>query len=189
MREDRYKVVNGVQMVEVRVRDLHQLFDYRDPAPFRQRDLDEDFTRYLESYLDEISPNRPIRIQIYIDTSHDEVTPAIIKDSIHDYFLYQIQIKRGQLAKTYRTAQIFLVIGLVLIAACLGIAHALSTVTDSPVISAVREGFIIFGWVSLWRPIDLLLFDWYPIYDRIRIYRRLATAELDIIMGAFGSKG
>lgn len=183
MREDRYKVINGIQIIEVRVKDLHQLFDYRDPAPFRQRDLDEEFAKYLESYLDEISPSRPIKIRIYIESSDDSVPTSDIKDSVHDYFLYQIQIKRGQLSKTYRTAQIFLLIGIILIAVCLGIAHFLSTIESSPLISAVREGFIIFGWVSLWRPIDLILFDWYPIYDRIRIYRRLASADLEIEMG------
>nr|BFD59173.1 hypothetical protein CKG001_12800 [Bdellovibrio sp. CKG001]BFD62550.1 hypothetical protein BdHM001_12310 [Bdellovibrio sp. HM001]BFD67545.1 hypothetical protein HAGR004_25670 [Bdellovibrio sp. HAGR004] len=183
MKEDRYKIVNGVQIIEVRVKDLQQLFDYRDPAPFRQRDLDEEFAKYLESYLDEISPNRPLQIHIHIESATDVVSHDDIKESIHDYFHYQIQLKRGQLSKTYRTAQIFLGIGLVLVAACLTIAHAISTMKPGPVSGAVREGFVIFGWVSLWRPIDLILFDWYPIYDRIRIYRRLASAEMEVTMG------
>lgn len=180
MRNERHKVVDGFQIIEIRVKDPHQLFDYRDPAPFRQRDLDEDFTKYLEAYIDELSLKQPLKLQIYIENPDPEVPAEVLQDSIHGYFQYQIQIKYGQLAKTYRTAQIFLLIGIVLIGICLGIAQVLGAFESSPVASTLREGVVIFGWVSLWRPIELILFDWYPIVDRIRLYKRLTQTEIQL---------
>ncbi len=42
------------------------------------------------------------------------------------------------------------------------------------------EGFMIGGWVALWRPIDLLLYDNWPDRERIAIWQSLAAAPIRI---------
>jgi hypothetical protein len=42
------------------------------------------------------------------------------------------------------------------------------------------EGFMIGGWVALWRPIDLLLYDNWPDRERIAIWQGLAAAPIRI---------
>jgi hypothetical protein len=178
---ERYKVVSGVQIIEIRVSDVQRLFDSRDPAPFRERDLDDNFTQYLEAYLDELSVYRPLKLQIYITHKSSEVGAQVIKSAIHEYFKYQIQIKQGQFAKVFRTAQLFLFIGLVILCLCLGMSQLIKKIDSELVSTTLREGVVIFGWVSMWKPFELILFDWYPIYDRIRIYRRLVQADIQVI--------
>jgi hypothetical protein len=39
---------------------------------------------------------------------------------------------------------------------------------------------VIFGWVSIWKPIELLLFDWYPLVEKLRLYRKVLETEIDI---------
>ncbi|MBO9667587.1 MAG: hypothetical protein J7501_12330, partial [Bdellovibrio sp.] len=180
---ERYKVIQGIQIIEVRVNDVQQLFDYRDPAPFRIRDLDENFSRYLESYLDEISPGQPIKLKIYITKPSEQPSSGELRESIHGFFEYRIQTKRAELSKNRRMAEIFLGIGLAITCLCLALAQGLRYVEPGIIGTTVREGIVIFGWVALWRPLELLLFEWYPIYDRIRIYRRLVSAEIEIILG------
>lgn len=181
MTTERYRTVNGLQIIEIRVNEAKQLFDLRDPAPFREKDLDENFTGYLEAYLDEVSTRRPLKIQVYIEKPSQYIKEKIIQEAIHDYFKYQIVIKRGQLSKNMKTAQLFLLIGISVLFTCLGIAQWLLKENLPTVGSTLREGVIIFGWVSMWKPLELLLFDWYPIYDRIRVYRRLSEAKIDVI--------
>lgn len=181
MTSERYKVVGGVQIIEIRVSEVQRLFDSRDPAPFRERDLDETFTQYLEAYIDELSVRRPLRLQIYITHKSAEVGPQVIRDAIHEYFKYQIQIKQGQFSKVLRTAQLFLLIGLVILCLCLGLSELVKKISSEIISTTMREGIVIFGWVSMWKPLELLLFDWYPIYDRIRIYKRLVNAEIEVI--------
>lgn len=48
-RKHRYKHAEGKRWIEVRVKSSQQLFDARDPAPFRDRDLDDDFIEYILS--------------------------------------------------------------------------------------------------------------------------------------------
>lgn len=40
---------------------------------------------------------------------------------------------------------------------------SLNLMPDYRVVLFIRESFIIFSWVALWRPLELLLYDWYPI--------------------------
>ena len=41
------------------------------------------------------------------------------------------------------------------------------------------EGFLIAGWVSLWHPVEILLYEWWPISRRIRIYE--SSMHMDIV--------
>ena len=42
----RYRVEGGRSCIDPNVRQSRQLFDTRDPAPFRERDLDADVVEY-----------------------------------------------------------------------------------------------------------------------------------------------
>ena len=47
----------------------------------------------------------------------------------------------------------------------------------------VEESLIIVGWVANWRPIEIYLYDWWPIVRRIRLYRRIAAAHVRVKAG------
>lgn len=181
MTTERYKIIGGVQIIEIRVHDVQQLFDARDPSPFRERDLDDHFSEYLEACVDEVYIKHPLRIQIDIAQSEANLSKDVIRSAIRDYFTYQIQIKKVQFKKMFRNAQLFLAIGLFLLFVFLMVARYMPETDITVLGKTLREGVVIFGWVSLWRPLELLLFDWYPIYDRIRVYRRLEKADIDLI--------
>ena len=44
-----------------------------------------------------------------------------------------------------------------------------------------NEGLIILGWVANWRPVEIFLYDWWPIARRRRLYRRLAGARVQVV--------
>ena len=44
----------------------------------------------------------------------------------------------------------------------------------------VEESLLTFGWVANWRPIEIFLYEWWPIVRRRNLYRRLAAAEVDL---------
>jgi hypothetical protein len=46
--------------------------------------------------------------------------------------------------------------------------------------SVLRESLVIVGWVANWRPIEMFLYDWWPIARRRDLYRRLANAKVVI---------
>lgn len=164
----RYRVHEGRTRIEIRVKNSKQLFDARDPAPFRERDLDDEFVEYIISCAEEFSMGTPLEIMLHV--SEKEMPDAEIKEAIKEYFEYEAELKRKQLSKTFKTAQLFLVIGLLTLFACLGIASLMT--------SFLREGLIICGWVAMWKPIELVFFDWWPHWERVKLFRKLAKTPI-----------
>ena len=46
---------------------------------------------------------------------------------------------------------------------------------------SLRELFIILSWVALWRPAELLLYEWRPIREKAVTAARLAKAQIKIV--------
>ena len=38
----------------------------------------------------------------------------------------------------------------------------------------VDEGLYIVGWVAMWRPLEIFLYDWRPIWHRYRLFAKLS---------------
>lgn len=180
-RKSRYKHVEGKRWIEVRVKSPQQLFDARDPAPFRERDLDDDFVEYIVSSAKEFSLSSSLKIVIYIeDNETRDLSKEAIREAIRDYFAYQSELRKNDLTRFLKRAQLFFVIGLFVLASCLGLAQSLTIPTPPGAIGILREGMVIFGWVSIWKPIELILFDWYPLFETLRFHKKLLGTEIDI---------
>jgi hypothetical protein len=52
----------------------------------------------------------------------------------------------------------------------------------------LREGFLIGGWVAMWRPIEIFLYDWWPIRAEARLFDRLGAMPVRITYAA-GANG
>jgi len=51
-----YRREAGQWLIEIRLRELRQLFHHLDPAPFREKDLDPAAEEYIEDAVREIGP-------------------------------------------------------------------------------------------------------------------------------------
>ena len=82
---NRYKHEKDSVIVEVGVKNSRQLFNERDPAPFRERDLDPQFVIYLLSAVEEFPLRAKMKIRI-LTSDNDDLKPAsslAIRDSIY----------------------------------------------------------------------------------------------------------
>lgn len=39
---------------------------------------------------------------------------------------------------------------------------------------------MISGWVAMWRPIQIFLYDWWPVRNLQRLYDKLSRAPIDV---------
>ncbi len=183
LKKHRYKHVEGKAWIEVRVKSPRQLFDVRDPAPFYERDLDDDFVEYILSSAQEFSISTAFKVMIYVEEKESkDLTKESIKEAIHSHLSYQIDLQKSNLKRFLKRAQLFLLIGTVVLAVCLFSAQKMGAPEGGWGI--LREGLIIFGWVSLWKPIELVLFDWYPLYEKLRLFKKLLKTEIEIRFSA-----
>lgn len=177
----RYKHSDGKRLVEVHVKNSMQLFDSRDPAPFRERDLDDDFVQYVTSTVREFSYKTPVKISITVVEKHaKDLTIEAISEAIHSYWVYQIELIERELKTFFKRAQLFMLIGIAMLVTCITVAQSLGTPATPGFKGVLREGIIIFGWVSIWKPMELLLFDWYPLFEKLRLYQKLLKTSVEV---------
>jgi hypothetical protein len=54
--------------------------------------------------------------------------------------------------------------------------------TGSEIGVLMREGMVIGGWVAMWRPLEIFLYDWWPIRAERRLFDRLAMMPVQIAL-------
>ena len=181
---DRYKHEGDDIVVEVGVNSSRQLFNERDPAPFRARDLDPEFVIYLVSAVEEFSLRTKMKIRIL---SSDEVdlspeNSLTIRESIRAYFQYEAALTKSKLRKRHRTARVFSVIGLATLIVCLSLARLIGSIEFVPAIANIASvSLIIIGWVAMWQPIESLLYDWWPIREQRQYFDKIAGMSVDVV--------
>ncbi|QQR81282.1 MAG: hypothetical protein IPJ69_03870 [Deltaproteobacteria bacterium] len=178
--KNRYRTENGKTCIDIRLRSPLQLFDLRDPAPFHERDLDEDAVQYLTAAAEDIPFSQPLKIAFSFSesTEKDPTQKEVIATAVQNHFDYEIDFLRLQMKRTRKKGMAFMVIGLTLLVICLTLSQIVNTFPDFLMKPVLYEGFLIGGWVAMWRPIDLLLFDWWPMMEKMKYLKKLASAEV-----------
>ena len=55
-----------------------------------------------------------------------------------------------------------------------------SFLRDTHFAEIIREGLLIVGWVAMWRPLEVFLYDWWPIRAEAHLFDRLSTMPVRI---------
>ena len=168
--------------IEVRVDRLSQLFDTLDPFPFRERDLDKDADEYIVGWAREFPRDQPLEIVIYVP--EDELKSkdaAELSLALERYFNYRAEIINRDLNELFRVGRHSLLIGMTVLGICVLISQTARTVLGNGNLSRfAEESLIILGWVANWKPIEIFLYDWWPLARRRDLYRRLAVARVEV---------
>ena len=105
----------------------------------------------------------------------------VLRDAIHEFFSQRAQAYRRRLRDLFRVGRTSLLIGLAALASAIALGDFLAgLMKGSRLGEIVRESFTIGGWVSMWRPLEIFLYDWWPIRDEARLYDRLAAMPVRI---------
>lgn len=183
LRRPRYRVIGGVPSIELKLRSPRQLFDERDPAPFRERDLDDDAVRYIVTSFRELKDQDDVKVQLYFESLGEfENNPIDIGRAIHSFFRYESDMKKRDLRSIFRQGLYSLAIGLFFLTLCTWLAYGLDNSHPPFWQSLMHEGLLVTGWVSMWRPISIVLHEWWPIADDVRTLARLAEVEVEVAL-------
>jgi hypothetical protein len=172
----------GSEVIEVRVAELSQLFNSMDPSPFHEKDLDDDAEEFIGSWAKEIGPEKPLALLVHLDKA--AVLPdagEVVSSATHAFFGRRSDLTRRRLRELFRTGRKSLLIGLVFLASSGAAGNwIMAALPQSGFARVVRESFLIGGWVAMWRPLEIFLYDWWPIRNERRIYDRLANMPVRI---------
>ena len=174
-----YRREGGLYLLEMRLSSAEQLFDMRDPAPFLERDLDPDAEDYLLDCLREVPRGSPIKILIHAPSTAG-ISQAAIAAAIAHFFGYRRWAMHLRLRELFRLARVSLLIGLVFLIICLTASELIKPLPWGLPGEILSQGLFIVSWVAMWRPLELFLFDWWPLVRLERLHGRLATAPVEV---------
>jgi hypothetical protein len=167
--------------IELNLRDVNQLFNTMDPSPFNERDLDHDAEEFIVSWARELPLRDPLVLVVHLGAlPQDHDVQAMIQEAIHHYFSYRLELSRLEFRHLMQDGRKSLLIGVVFLAACLTIANLLVGARTGTVSTVEREGLTIAGWVAMWRPMEIYLYDWWPLRRRQKILKKLSLMPVEV---------
>jgi hypothetical protein len=170
------------QAIQIRVDEVSQLFNTLDPFPFHERDLDDDAEEYIVGWARELPRDQTLRIIVHVPRPEAESdTARRLEESLQRFFAYRADVVGRDLNELFRVGRASLLIGLAVLGLCLAAGHFVTGRFGTGYLGRfVEEGLIIVGWVANWKPLEIFLYDWWPLTRRRNLYRRLAQAKVSV---------
>ena len=176
------------ELIEVRVSELMQLFNAIDPSPFRERDLDPDAEEFITDWAKEASPSAVFALAVYLDRPAGLPNePVELREAIHQFFRHRAELARHRLRELLRRGRTSLLIGVCALGVSLAAGNLVARLVSNHIADIVKEGLLIGGWVAMWRPIEIFLYDWWPIRAEAALADRLSVMPVRISYKQDGS--
>ncbi len=166
--------------------ELHHFFEAPPLDPFAGDSIDESGIDQLMDTMKARPRGAPRLKRIVLHLPPDEITPDLpgtLRAAITTYCNVQQRLSHQKVRETRLQGRRALFIGFIAWTVCL----LLSTLSEQ-VFSRYSlegrlfgEGFLIAGWVSLWRPAELLLYDWWPYSRDAQLYERIKAMDVAVV--------
>jgi hypothetical protein len=163
-----------IDIAAEKIADLYDDFDKH--ASYLKKELDPELADYIIDSVREIG-REPFLIQVSLAAPMDSSAVCRVQTSLHNYFLYLRELEAREMRRLLRTSMILLVVGAALLTASVWM-NSRAAVRDIVVGSLIAEGLTIAAWVSLWEALAMFLVNWAPHRRLIRMYERIAKADV-----------
>lgn len=160
--------------IELRLRDLAQLFNSLDPSPFVDRDIDAAAEEFIVGWARELHAPHEFDLRLHLAAPPAADRAAGVEQAVRHYFASRAAVKDRELRLLWRRGRSSLAIGLGFLAVCFGLAEAGRALLPGQLAALTELGLQIVGWVAMWRPLEIYLYDWWPVRGDRNLLRRLA---------------
>jgi len=168
--------------ISLRVHDITQLFNSMDPSPFIEKDLDEKAEAFIVGWAQEFPSNAKIKLRVHLEQWPSEGDPKeLIRQAVHNHFAHLTELNRLEFKALMKQGRTSLLIGLCCLAISLVSSKMLTHGEAGTWASILRESLTIAGWVAMWRPMQIYLYDWWPLRRRGRLYDKLSRMPVEVI--------
>jgi hypothetical protein len=167
--------------IKLKLRDINQLFNSMDPSPFIEKDLDDEAEEFIVSWAKEFQPEASVSLRVQLDQWPPEDPEELIRQAVHNHFAHRAELTDLEFRGLMKQGRTSLLIGLSCLAICLVISNALLHGDAGTWASVLRESLTIAGWVAMWRPMQIYLYDWWPLRRRGRTYAKLSHMPVEVV--------
>lgn len=174
---------NGRGRIEVHVGDMRHLFNSLDPTPFRERDLDPKAEEFIAGWARELHGDGPLCLVVHVDRG--DPSPAdvtMLREAVGEFFKQRALVTRRRLRQLLQVGRTSLAIGVAALTASIVLGDLIANVLEGNRFGGIfRESLLIGGWVAMWRPLEVFLYDWWPIRAEARLFDRLSDMPVHVV--------
>ena len=175
------KQMPGTRHIELNLRDVDQLFNTMDPSPFHEKDLDHDAEEFIVSWAQEYHPNEPLDLLVHLEKFPPGGDPVrLVTEAVHNYFAYRTRLNELEFKRLMKQGRTSLVVGVGFLLACLGAIEVFALRQSAAFPKFLSEGLTIAGWVAMWRPMEIYLYEWWPLRRRGKIFAKLSQMPIEV---------
>ncbi|MDP2749338.1 MAG: hypothetical protein Q8O89_00725 [Nanoarchaeota archaeon] len=174
-------MADQIHDINLRLREERQLFNSFDPAPFLERDLDDDAEQYIIDSVKEYPLKQKMRLTILLPKERrHKVSDAEIESAIKNHFNYNAKVMKKKLNELLAQGRTSLAIGILFLIFCLSVSELSALYLTGFFSSILSTGLMIVGWVAMWRPINIFLYEWWPINKEIAIRKKIKDMAVKV---------
>lgn len=166
--------------IKLKLRDLDQLFNSMDPSPVVEKDLDDKAERFIVGWAQEFPRDAQVTLRVHLEQWPEADPRGPITEAVHNHFARRAELIDLEFRGLMKQGRTCLLIGLSCLAACLFVSKALLSGEAGTWAGVPRESLEIAGWVAMWRPMQIYLYDWWPLRRRSRLYTKLSEMPVEV---------
>jgi hypothetical protein len=167
--------------IEIFVDKIEQLFNSMDPSPFHEKDLDHDAEEFIVSWAREYPRSDSLTLIVHLNQSAEPAgSQEVVERAVRNYFTDRGKLNRLEFKRLLKQGRTSPVIGLLFLTVCLLISELVFHQKPGTFSSLVRESLTIAGWVAMWRPMQIFLYDWWPLRHLGEIYEKLSRMQVEV---------
>jgi hypothetical protein len=175
------EIPQNCKPIEIHVNELSLLFNALDPSPLPEKDLDPKAEEFIVSWARSLHRDAQLAIQVDVDRPGVSDHVTMVHDTIHEFFRQRSLSASRRLSQLFRVGRTSLLIGVVFLTVAVTLAGLVERALGGSQVSAlIRESMVIGGWVAMWRPLEIFLYDWWPILAERKLFDRLSAAPVRI---------
>lgn len=173
------------ELIDLRITELSLLFHAMDPSPPGEKDLDPKVEEFIVSWARDAHRDSQFALQVYVDQPEASEQIDTAREAIREFFRQRSLSASRRLRQLFRVGRTSLLIGVVFLAVVVIIAGLVErSLGESQMSALVRESMVIGGWVAMWRPLEIFLYDWWPIVAERKLFERLSVMPVSITVNA-----
>ena len=171
----------GVHHIELSLRDVNQLFNTMDPSPFHEKDLDHDAEEFIVSWAEEFHRHEAVDLIIHLEKMPEGRDAArTVEEAVHHYFEYRARLNGMEFKRLMKQGRMTLIVGLAFLAACFAGIEFFVPKGTTAFHKFAAEGLTIAGWVAMWKPMEIYLYEWWPLRRRGAIFEKLSRMPVEL---------
>lgn len=162
--------------IRLTVRSVNGLLDV-EGSPLAEPRLHPEFAHAVWSKALQSKSGTNFHLELAVP-AEDRHRVAEVRDAVRTHFQHKQGEYAEELRALYQDGRRSLVIGLLIVALLLTLAEGIVYVSERRLAYALSESLIIFAWIVLWHPGELLLYAHFPVRRHLNLARELSTARI-----------